>query len=378
MTPLGKKNSTSETRRFPRLGNDNFVVIGWALGLKVLLFVLGAKAVMIFDDRALPGPRGWLELWNRWDAPHYIEIARTGYKTGIDLVVHPLFPALIRGFEFVTRDYLASAFLVSGLALIAAIPLLRRLVALDHSPQIALRACWFFLIFPTAYFLQIGYTESVFLALVFGAFLASRTDRWWLAGLLGMLAAMTRMNGLVLLPALAVEAGHQFHRTKKWNWSWCWIILVLVGFATFLAINRSVGGSFFAFVDIRRTVFRIVPAWPWVGIGHAITDLERQPSQANMVGGEELFFIGLILGCAIISWIRLRPAYATWISLHALGLMSVTFLQSTPRYALACFPIVILFATLAGKRFWLGILSAWSLLFFAFFAILFARGWWAF
>lgn len=378
MTWLGTKNSAPEKNHVTGLRSDDLVVVGWSLGLKLLLFVLGIKAVMVFDNGAPRGLHAYLELWNRWDAPHYIEIARSGYKTGIDLVVHPLFPALIRGVEFVTRDYLASAFFVSGLALVAAIPLLRRLVALDHSPQVAMRACWFFLIFPTAYFLQIGYTESVFLALVFGAFLASRTDRWWLAGLLGMLAAMTRANGLALLPALAVEAGHQFHRTKKWNWSWCWIILVLAGFATFLVINRSVGGSFFTFVEIRRTVFRIVPAWPWVGIGHAITDLDRQPSQANMVGGEELFFIGLILVCAVISWIRLRPAYATWISVHALAMTSVTFLQSSPRYAVACFPIVILFAILAEKRFWLGILSAWSLMFFAFFAILFARGWWAF
>jgi hypothetical protein len=97
-----------------------------------------------------------------------------------------------------------------------------------------------------------------------------------------------------------------------------------------------------------------------------------------MVGVEELFFLGLIFVCAVVSWIQLRPAYATWISLHWLGITSATFVQSAPRYAVACFPIFILFALLAEKRFWLGILSAWSLLFFAFFAILFARGWWAF
>ena len=42
---------------------------------------------------------------------------------------------------------------------------------------VAMRAAWFLLIFPTAYFLHIGYTESLFLALVLGSFLAARTDR---------------------------------------------------------------------------------------------------------------------------------------------------------------------------------------------------------
>ena len=58
-------------------------------------------------------------------------------------------------------------------------PLLFRLVSLETSPAVGLRAVWFLLIFPTAYFLQIGYTESLFLAFVLGSFLAARTDRWW-------------------------------------------------------------------------------------------------------------------------------------------------------------------------------------------------------
>ncbi len=378
MTGSNAKNSTLERIHISRLGNDDLVVVGWSLAMKLLLFVLGIKAVMVFDNRTLSGLHSWLDLWNRWDAPHYLEVARNGYQPGPDLVVYPLFPALIRAVEFLVRDYFSSALLVSGVALIAAVLLLRRLVALDHSPQVAMRAAWFFLIFPTAYFLQIGYTESLFLALVFGCLVASRTDRWWLAGLLGMLAALTRANGLALLPALVVEAGHQFHEKRKWRWSWCWIALVAAGFAAYLAINKRVGGSFFAFVEIRRTVFRIIPAWPWVGIRHTLTDLHRLPSQANMVGAEELFFVGLIFICVIISWIRLRPAYATWISLHWLAITSSTFIQSAPRYALACFPIFIILALLAEKRFWLGVLSAWCLMFFAFFAILFARGWWAF
>jgi hypothetical protein len=42
------------------------------------------------------------------------------------------------------------------------------------------------------------------------------------------------------------------------------------------------------------------------------------------------------------------------------------------------FPIFILFALLGRNRFWVGVLTAWSLLFFALFALLFARGEWAF
>jgi len=52
----------------------------------------------------------------------------------------------------------------------------------------------------------------------------------------------------------------------------------------------------------------------------------------------------------------------------------VNFLQSMPRYTLTMFPIFILFALLGRNRFWYAVITVWSLLFFALFAVLFARG----
>ena len=49
-----------------------------------------------------------------------------------------------------------------------------------------------------------------------------------------------------------------------------------------------------------------------------------------------------------------------------------------PRYTLTMFPIFILFALLGKNRFWAGVLTVWSLLLFALFAVLFAHGEWAF
>src|SRR2546430_12512406 len=73
-------------------------------------------------------------------------------------------------------NYLVSALIVSAIALIAAALLLRRLAQIDLSPEIALRSVWFFLIFPTAYFLHAPYTESLFLALAIGSIFAARKD----------------------------------------------------------------------------------------------------------------------------------------------------------------------------------------------------------
>ena len=82
-----------------------------------------------------------------------------------------------------------------------------------------------------------------------------------------------------------------------------------------------------------------------------------------MVGTQEFFFACLGLICAIVSWIKLRPSYAVWITGSWLLVTSATFLVSEPRYALTLFPIFML-AGLAGRnRFCYGTITTASLLF---------------
>ena len=97
-----------------------------------------------------------------------------------------------------------------------------------------------------------------------------------------------------------------------------------------------------------------------------------------MVGAQELFFVALGFVCTIISWIKLRPVYAMWMTGSWILSASVNFFRSMPRYTLTMFPMFILFALLGRSRFWAGVLTVWSLLLFALFAVLFARGEWAF
>jgi hypothetical protein len=56
------------------------------------------------------------------------------------------------------------------------------------------------LMFPTAFFLFAGYTESVFLVFTLSAWLLARHQKWGLAGLTGGLASLTRFSGALLTP----------------------------------------------------------------------------------------------------------------------------------------------------------------------------------
>ena len=347
------------------------------LALKALIFGFVLLSVRtLFDQYEI----GWMTMWNRWDAVHYQSLAEFGYSnTGearYSIVFYPLYPWLVRLVAGIGWDYLAAGFVVSGVASVAAGLLLRRLVRLDHPAAVARRAVWFLFIFPTAYFLHIGYTESLFLALVLGCLLAARKEYWAWAGLLGACASLTRVNGLLLGPALAVEAWMQYRAIRRINWRWLWIGTVGLGFVGYLWLNYEVTGDAFAFSGIMEEHWfkKFTPLW--VGI----SDLWRRIPDGDITEGlHEFVYVVLSFVCTIWCWVRLRPSYAIWMTLNWLLVNSTSFVLSVPRYCLTFFPIFILFALLAVKHRLAGwALTAVSLLFLALFATKFAHGTWAF
>lgn len=361
------------------LPNEDWTVVGWVLGIKILLFVVAAASYAVIWGTWLGGYRGWLQIWDQWDFGYYREIAEVGYNsTDGSILFYPLFPWSLWLVGKFCQSYLAAGLIVSGIAGVSAAILLRRLVQIDYPASVAMRSVWFFLIFPTAYFLHVGYSESLFLALALGSIIAARLESWWLAGVLGALCWMTRAPGAVLVPALAVEAAHQYSVQRRWSGRWLWIAVVPAGFLVYLLINWRVTGNPFAFLQTRTEAFGQSFASPLRGIHQALWARYPSPNEAEMVGRQELFFVALGFVCMIISWIKLRPVYAMWMTGNWILFSSVTFFLSVPRYTLTMFPIFILFALLAKNYFWRGVLTVWSLLFFTLFAILFAHGEWAF
>jgi Gpi18-like mannosyltransferase len=352
------------------------------VSIKAVLFLFGVQSYQVLQNQRVVGVRGWLEIWNRWDALNYQKLAQFGYSATGELqpllVFYPLYPWTVRLFAFVTRDYLVSAFIVSTLASLVTAIVLMRLVELDYPKDLAQRAVWFLFIFPTSYFLHIGYTESLFLMLALSCVFAARKQRWPLAGLFGALTCLTRANGLVLVPVLVVEAAHQYWITRRWQWQWLWIGIAAFGFVGYLLLNKHVTGDAFAFTSLMQRFFSKSLSPPWTGIDNAIGSMNRAPAEAEMIGTQEVLFIVLGFACTVVSWIKLRPAYSVWMTGNWLLFVSVSFVLSVPRYTLTMFPIYILFSMLAARRVWLAVITFWSLLYLSFFAGLFTWGHWAF
>lgn len=160
------------------------------------------------------GSSGFLPFLAEWDGTYFREIALHGYpKTlptdGTGLVVHnvwaflPLYPALVRAMMIVLGSaFEPTAVATSLLAGAGSALLLHRLLLRSTSQRAALWGTILFCVGPLSFVLQVAYAESLFLALLFGALLALRSDRLLPFTLLGIAACATRPGGIVLGAAL--------------------------------------------------------------------------------------------------------------------------------------------------------------------------------
>jgi Gpi18-like mannosyltransferase len=379
-------------------GRTDRRLLGLTLLVKLGVLLVGAAAYVWVEGGHFGTIKDAFAIWNRWDAPHYLDLAAFGYRSSdpgnlpmfsqrgdLDLfiVFYPLFPWLVGGVNAALHDPIWSGFVVSTVASLFVAPLLYRVVRREESHAVAVRAAVVALIFPTAYFLHIPYTESLFMALVLGSFLAARSDRWWLAGTLGGLAALTRVNGLILIPALAVEAGVGWARLpreeRRLRVEWLAIGLVAVGFGVYLLLNQLVYGDPFTFLRVLHEHWYKSLAPPWQGIAGIFPWFHNtDPDLVLTLGWMELLFVVIGLAGTIHMALRRRWAWFVWMAGNWLLFVSTWFVLSVPRYSLTLFPLFVSLALLARWRWLAVVLSLVSLAGLVYFSGRFANGAWGF
>jgi hypothetical protein len=349
------------------------------LAIRLAIMVFAVLAVVVSRPDVLPADP-WLQIWNRWDAPHFLEIAAHGYLPPADparIVLLPLYPLAIAVGALVMAP-IASAMLVSLLAGLAAAAGLHRLVRLDDSRPAARAAVVAMAIFPTAFAFVAPYSESLFVALAIWSFVRAREGDWRSAGLLGALAAFTRIQGIFLLPALAVEYWLTRRRLDR---DAAWVAVVGMGLVAYLALNYTTFGDALYFVRVQRDTFHVVNVAPWDALADLWDNLwTSKPREfwATVYLAPLAAFVVLALasGWAVVSR-RSRPSYAVYAIVSLVGFATLTWPISVPRYLLGVFPIFL--AMGAAMRRPVGpAIAASSVLLLGMFVTLFAVGHWAF
>lgn len=185
----------------------------WRIGLLVVGLLanywLPYRPSFPYYEVLLPsfGWSQWLYSWANFDGVHYLTIAENGYLGfGLIQAFFPVFPLVVRGLSSITQlDLLASGLLLNQFFSLVLTCLLWYWLKTTLNPQQAKLGLWWWLLFPTSFFLISYYNESLFLVLALGCWLAARQQRWvWAAGLAGI-ASATRVVGIWLLPLLLLE-----------------------------------------------------------------------------------------------------------------------------------------------------------------------------
>jgi hypothetical protein len=168
-----------------------------------------------FQRVTLDMPPGSMNIWSHWDGEHYVTLAMGGYLNppeNVSPAFFPLYPLLMRSFAELFGGPLSTEALslwgplISLLSLPFAFYFIYH-IALDSFGEPVARATVLILaFFPTTFFLNAAYTESVFLALSAGSVWAIRVRKDLLvACLLAALAAGTRNVGVFLMVPLMME-----------------------------------------------------------------------------------------------------------------------------------------------------------------------------
>ena len=312
--------------------------------------------------------RPWLEPWYRWDTGHYINIAYSGYDAEM-MIFPPLYPFAIRLLASVIGDYLLVAILIGNLSCIVMFVLFYRLVASEFNPAIAARASFLMAAFPTAFYLVAGYSETLYMALLLGSWLATRNRQYLLAGMLALLAALTRTQGWVLALPLGYIAYVQHLRLPisrprqflQELWVYVRNPLPLIQRLPVL-IGGPLGAAAYLFgmqlsglgsvSDSYEVIWKTDVVMPWESLLRVIRVIVEGTAHIQDVANIAAFVIAV--GLSIVVTIKFKPPYwlYVWPTLGFILLRghNVYQLHGVPRYILHLFPVFIALAFLFNPQ----------------------------
>jgi len=368
-----------------KLSQNPWVKWGLVLiGIKLSLVSIGLITTTLLGQHFYPDNPGWLAVWYRLDVKEYLTVALNGYEPGTSnaylSVRLPVVPLLIRGIACLGfQNLFVAAFVMATLVSFPLPGLMEKLASLDYPQPMTQRATWLFLIFPMSFCLHLPLSEGIFMALVLQAFLSARNDDWLTAGFAAALAGATRINGLLLFPALVVEMGHRYYKERKISPQWAWIGLAPLGTLSYLLLNHFVFRNAFEFMVAEKDFYHQSIAWPWTGVlslfKHAIT---KPLDDRLLYYYPECITVILLVVVTVWTCWKCRPSYSVWTLLNVGLFTSAHFILSLPRYAIAIFPMYFFMADMTRVRLVYVVATGLSLSLFLYFALLFANGWWAF
>jgi hypothetical protein len=166
--------------------------------------------------------RAMLDVWLRWDAVHYMNLARIGYA-GVGVADYN-YPPLYSYLTLWVKNYFGTSEITAGLvistiAAILAFCFFYRLIWNEYQEEdLARDAVLIFGIFPTSMFLFAPFTEALFFCFLFATLLACQSKKWILAGILVSITSLVRFQAILLSLVILIPILSEYRLKRHLDW----------------------------------------------------------------------------------------------------------------------------------------------------------------
>jgi hypothetical protein len=351
-------------------------IIVWGLAFRVWSAVLACLANIVFasyQPDQFPSPFGgsaFFDPFIRYDSGNFFQIARFGYTAGpmayvaggrSSIAYLPVYPLLMRWvgrlFGHAPADYYYGGIVVSWTAFLLAMVVLYRLATLDLPAPQAERAVVLTAVFPFAFFFGVVYTESTFLLFTLLAFYGFRTRHWIAGGLAGGLATATRVNGLMMLPALAWIAWRTAAPTRRdRGLALGGLLLAAAGLGAYSFYIFRITGDPLEWAKALQRWGYYPGGAPWMAPVHLVRALATHPYA--YVAGERMAPYDTLNGITALAfaaavpfvWVRFGAGYGLFVLANLWLPLSSGQFEGLGRYCAVLFPAFIWLGSWAGRR----------------------------
>ncbi len=262
-----------------------------------------------------------------------------------------------------------SAVLIGNLAALGLMVVLYRLVTDEFNANVGYKTILAMGAFPAAFFLIMAYNQSLFLFLVVLCFYHLRKGNWWLAGVCGLFASLTRSAGCFLcLPFFYEYLRQHDFRVKRMNLRQLIrpqvlaIGLIPIGTLLFSCYCYYRFHDFLAFQHVEKVWLRWLD-YPWLGIYNALKDIVTLPflSYGSVRIMVDLLPTLLMLVLAILGFVGpwkypkdklVYPLFCAFLFLFFLSAPAHKFftMESQGRYMLELFPAFIVLGRIGQAK----------------------------
>lgn len=349
---------------------DGLTAVAWAAGALCL-----AYGVSILYCGVLGDGISWTEfarVWRKYDAAHYMGLAEQGYRGYTEggrplfVVFFPLYPWLVRLLHLAIPDYALCGHILSALCYLGSAYLLARLTTEEFGRRVGAFSVAFLTAYPFSFFFAAVYTESLFLLLSLGCFYAIRRHRYPLAGLLGALAALSRMQGVLLAAVAFAEYCVTENPIRKlldrdwrglWQDAWeklFWMAFMGLGTLVYLGLNYAVTGDPFRFLVYQRErwfqgaeFFLVSLAKLWSAFIHPTAGYEFI---SYTTWGPQLVLFVFCVAALLYGVRRLPPTWTLYYAVCIFLNYSLSNPLSGGRYIASAFPLPVLLAVAGCEK----------------------------